>query len=88
MRRRRLHPKGFLLREIPLPPLATQRQVVARIEELNTQIQDARSLREKATRQTASLWARGAAAIFERFTSCALYAAWGKWSLFGAAGLQ
>ena len=68
VRRRRLHPKDFLLREIPLPPLATQRQVVARIEELNTQIQDARSLREKATRQTASLWARGAAAIFERFT--------------------
>ena len=35
----------FLLVEIPLPPLAEQRRVVARIEELAAQIHEARTLR-------------------------------------------
>ena len=32
VRRRRLHPEDFLRREIPLPPVAEQQRVVARIE--------------------------------------------------------
>jgi type I restriction enzyme, S subunit len=46
VRRRRLHPDDFLRAEIPLPPLAEQRWVVAQIEGLAAQIEEARTLRE------------------------------------------
>ncbi len=48
VRRRRLHPGDFLRREIPLPPLAEQQRVVARIEELAAQVCTARGLRKEA----------------------------------------
>ncbi len=38
----------FLPIEIPLPPLAEQRRIVARIEELATEIHEARALRQQA----------------------------------------
>jgi type I restriction enzyme S subunit len=41
----RLQEDKFLAREIPLPPLAEQRRVVARIEELAAQIHEVRALR-------------------------------------------
>jgi type I restriction enzyme, S subunit len=37
--------------QVPLPPLAEQRRVVARIEELTTQIHEARTLRHQATEE-------------------------------------
>jgi type I restriction enzyme S subunit len=40
---------------VPLPPLADQRRVVARIEELAAQIQDARTLRQQAADETNAL---------------------------------
>ncbi len=43
----RLQESKFLAREIPLPPLAEQRRVVARIEALAAQIHEARTLREE-----------------------------------------
>ncbi len=44
----RIRPERFLDIEIPLPPLAEQRRVVARIEELAAQIHEARTLRQQA----------------------------------------
>jgi len=46
--RESVHPDQFLSLEIPLPPLAEQRRVVARIEELAAQIHEARTLRHQA----------------------------------------
>ena len=43
----RLQEERFLALEIPLPPLTEQRRIVARIEELAAQIEEARSLRQE-----------------------------------------
>ena len=43
-----VRPKNFLACKIPLPPLAEQRRVVARIETLAAQIHEARTLRQQA----------------------------------------
>ena len=47
----RLQEDKFYALEIPLPPLAEQRRVVARIEELAAQIHEARSLRHQAAEE-------------------------------------
>jgi len=51
----RLKENSFLALEIPLPPLAEQRRVVARIEELAAQIQEARTLRHQAAEEAEAL---------------------------------
>lgn len=66
MRRRRLHPKDFLLREIPLPPLTEQQRVVALIDELAAQIHEARRLRQQATEEAEALSPAGSEASFRR----------------------
>jgi type I restriction enzyme S subunit len=66
VRRRRLNPEDFFTREIPLPPLAEQRRVVARIEELAAQIHEARTLRQQAIEEAEALWERGASKVFAR----------------------
>lgn len=53
----RLKEDRFLALEIPLPPLAEQRRIVARIEELATQIHEARSLRSKVADEAGALMA-------------------------------
>jgi type I restriction enzyme S subunit len=55
VRRQSLHPTQFQGAEIPLPPLAEQRRVVGRIEELAAQIHEARSLRDQASEETEAL---------------------------------
>ncbi|WP_442887076.1 restriction endonuclease subunit S [Congregicoccus parvus] len=45
--------------EIPLPPLAEQRRVVARIEELAAQIHEARTLRQQSAEQAEALYLSG-----------------------------
>jgi type I restriction enzyme S subunit len=53
--RNRFKEHFFLALEIPLPPLAEQRRVVARIEELATQIHEARTLRHQAAEEAEAL---------------------------------
>src|SRR2546426_4431949 len=53
--RNRFKENFFLKLEIPLPPLAEQRRVVARIEELAAQIHEARTLRHQAIEEADAL---------------------------------
>ena len=56
----------FLEMLIQLPPLAEQRQVVARIEELAAQIEEAKTLRKQAAEEAEALWTLSASKIFDR----------------------
>lgn len=55
VRRQSLHPGQFERAEIPLPPLAEQRRVVARIEALAAQIHEARTLRQETSEEAEAL---------------------------------
>ena len=61
----RIKPEQFLKVEIPLPPLAEQRRVVARIEELAAQIHEARTLRHCAAEEADALVTSASAKLFE-----------------------
>lgn len=61
----RLKSDGFNALEIPLPPLAEQRRVVARIEELAAQIHEARTLRHQAAEEAEALLLSASANFFE-----------------------
>jgi type I restriction enzyme S subunit len=50
---------------VPLPPLATQRRVVARIEELAAQVDEARALRQQAEADGETLVGRAIAAFLD-----------------------
>ena len=52
----RLQERKFLEQEIPLPPLAEQRRVVARVEDLARQIYEASDLRRSALAEMGGLW--------------------------------
>ena len=61
----RLKEDRFLALEIPLPPLAEQRRLVARIEELAAQIHEARALRHQADDETEALPSSRISALFD-----------------------
>ena len=63
VRRQSLHPTQFERAEIPLPTLAQQRRVVARIEELATQIHEARTLRHQAAEEAEALLSSAQSAL-------------------------
>lgn len=69
VRRQSLHPTQFEAAEIPLPPLAEQRRVVARIEELAAQIHEARTLRHQATEESDALLASAQSVLSHPATS-------------------
>jgi type I restriction enzyme S subunit len=52
--------------QVPLPPLAEQRRIVAQIEFLATKLSRARELRREATEETSLLWSRGAGDLLAR----------------------
>ena len=60
-----IRPSHVLGYEIPLPPLAEQRRVVARIEELSAQIHEARTLRQQAAEEAALLVNRATAMLLD-----------------------
>lgn len=64
----RLKEERFLALEIPLPPLAEQRRIVARIDELAALIYEARDLRQQAAAEAEALVA---ARLGERFAALA-----------------
>jgi type I restriction enzyme S subunit len=60
----RIKPEQFLRVEIPLPSLAEQRRIVARIEELSAQIQEARTLRQQAAEEAEKLLSHATKELF------------------------
>ncbi|MHB1038131.1 MAG: restriction endonuclease subunit S [Pirellulales bacterium] len=65
----RLQEERFLSVEIPLPPLAEQRRIVAKIEELAGKIEEARGLREDSRQQGPVVLASTAASVFQQIMS-------------------
>jgi len=60
-----IRPAHVLGYEIPLPPMAEQRRVVARIEELATQIHEACTLRHQAAKEAEALAGSSASQLFQ-----------------------
>jgi type I restriction enzyme S subunit len=61
-----IRPTDVLNYKIPLPPLAEQRRIVARIEELTAKIEEARGLRRKAGEEAEALLEKARVNIFSR----------------------
>jgi type I restriction enzyme S subunit len=61
----RIRPERFLDIDIPLPPLAEQQRVVARIEELAGEVHEARALRRQAVEEALALVPRATASLLD-----------------------
>lgn len=60
-----IRPAHVLGYEIPLPPLPEQRRIVARVEELAAQVDEAHTLRQQAVTETQLVVARATAALLD-----------------------
>lgn len=60
----RIRPERFLEIEVSLPPVAEQRRVVARIEELAMQVHNARGLRQQVAKEAAAVLGSFGNAVF------------------------
>jgi type I restriction enzyme, S subunit len=65
----RVQPDRFLRIEVPLPPLADQRRIIARIEELSAKIEEGRRIRRQAAEHLGSILASYKNVIFTKLTS-------------------
>jgi type I restriction enzyme S subunit len=65
-----IRPADVLGYEIPLPPLAEQRRIVARIEELAAKIEEARSLRQQATAEAEALYSHQLSTAMTAHSKC------------------
>ena len=65
-----IRPAHVLGYEIPLPPLAEQRRVVARIEELAAQIHEARTLRHQAAEEAEALFEASVGKRLSELSNC------------------
>ena len=65
-----IRPSQVLGYEMPLPPLAEQRRVVARIEELAAQIHEARTLRQQAAEEAEALLLNQVEVAFSQLEAC------------------
>ena len=81
IRRRSLHPNQFEVAQMPLPPLAEQRRIVARIEELAAKIAEARSLRHQAAQEAGVLTSSQLSQVFDSAPQSGLPQGWGWKSL-------
>src|SRR5262249_47432000 len=63
----RLKEDRFPATDIPLPPLAEQRRLVARIDAVAAKVAEAKRLREEATIVAGSLWRLGARQCLDRY---------------------
>lgn len=66
--RNRFKEDKFLALEIPLPPLAEQRRLVARLDDLAERIAHARKLRDEAEEEAATLYGKSLATFFNDTT--------------------
>jgi len=64
IRRRRLNPDDFLHAEIFLPPVVEQRRIVARIEEVAAQINEAQTLRKQSAGEADAISGATASELF------------------------
>jgi type I restriction enzyme S subunit len=64
--RLRLKEPDFLAMEVPLPPVAEQRRIVGRIEEVASKIEEARRLRREAEENAEALFEQARAQAFEK----------------------
>jgi type I restriction enzyme S subunit len=64
-----IRPSDVLNYEIPLPPMAEQQRIVAKIDQLAAKIAEARSLRQNAAEEGEALFARARADRFSTFAS-------------------
>lgn len=70
----RIRPEQFLTIEVPLPPLAEQQRVVARIEAVAGKIEEARGLRRAAIQEVEALHGATAAALMRPSSSMSMEA--------------
>jgi type I restriction enzyme S subunit len=62
----RIRPERFLEIEIPVPPLPEQRRILVQIEEIASQIREARTLQQGSKKEVAALSTSSAEAVFRQ----------------------